>query len=950
MDDSEAQFALTAWSLRLWAELAGELPADCEDDPCGTLWLAAGEAEMERVRAKAGYYRARGVAAEVLDAVQLAAAEPRLRGGLAGALRVPGDRVIYPPNAVRYLLARAADHGAEIWERFFVSRVAGGVVEGHGERIPAPLVINAAGAAAPDLTPGLPIVPRKGHLLITDRHPGFCRHQLVELGYLDSAHGRRRDETAAPAAAATPASVAFNVQPRATGQVLIGSQPPPRAADDRARPRLPAAPRRRRGAARLDRLPSRDSRQPAAHRTVAGGPGAVDRRRPRGPRHHHQPGHRPPARRPGQRAATGDRCRPFRTGSLAADGARGLARARRRRGCTEPRRRRRRRRAGGAMTPAPGPAPAIALRVDGHSITVAPGTTVAAALWRAGISSCRRSLSGEWRGPVCGMGICFECRVTVDGVPHQRACLLPCAQGMVVETGPASAPPRAAAAAALGEEAPGLAPATAVSAASTIHADVVVVGAGPAGLAAACRAAEAGASVVMLDEAPAPGGQVWRRPVGADGAGGAEHAATRLARAWSQRFAASGARFLARATVIDALPGATALGPPPDSAAGATSPGATLLVDHGGRGLRVEARRLVIATGARERFLPFPGWTLPNAVGVGGAQALLKSGAAVRGKRVVIAGSGPLLLPVAAAFARAGARIALVAEQAPASAVARFAAGLWRHPHLLAQAVRYRAAFWRAPYRCGTWVSAACGDGSTPEVREATLTDGLRSWRERCDLLACAYGLVPNLRLARLLGCATAGSGSRRVVRVDGLQQTSIAGIYCAGEPTGIGGLELALLTGQIAGIVAAKAARAAGAAAASRAAGAAPPARELASLQRRRDRRRAYSAALGRAFQPRPELLELPAPETLVCRCEDVPLGKLDPAWSPRQAKLYTRAGMGPCQGRVCGPALELLRGWDEPDTVRAPLEPAPLAILASLGAEEASTAGGGGGTDASR
>jgi glycine/D-amino acid oxidase-like deaminating enzyme len=215
MDDSEAQFALTAWSLRLWTELAGELPADCEDDPCGTLWLAASEAEMDRVRAKAAYYLARGVAAEVLDAAQVAAAEPRLRHGLAGALRVPGDRVIYPPNAVRFLLARAADHGAELWERFFVSRVGGGVVEGHGERIAAPLVVNAAGAAAPALTPGLPIVPRKGHLVITDRYPGFCRHQLVELGYLDSAH--------APRQGAAAAAVAFNVQPRATGQVLIGS-------------------------------------------------------------------------------------------------------------------------------------------------------------------------------------------------------------------------------------------------------------------------------------------------------------------------------------------------------------------------------------------------------------------------------------------------------------------------------------------------------------------------------------------------------------------------------------------------------------------------------------------------------------------------------------------------------------------------------------------------------
>jgi glycine/D-amino acid oxidase-like deaminating enzyme len=231
MDDSEAQFELSSYSLRLWTELAAELPADCEDDPCGTLWLAAEEAEMARVRAKAGYYRTRGVAAEILDAKQLAAAEPRLRGGLAGALLVPGDRVIYPPNAVRFLLARAADHGAELRQGFSVSRIAAGVVEGQGERIAAPLLINAAGAAAPALTPGLPIVPRRGHLVITDRYPGLCRHQLVELGYLDSAHGRcaagdPAGVAAGPAGAvAEPAtgSVAFNVQPRATGQLLIGS-------------------------------------------------------------------------------------------------------------------------------------------------------------------------------------------------------------------------------------------------------------------------------------------------------------------------------------------------------------------------------------------------------------------------------------------------------------------------------------------------------------------------------------------------------------------------------------------------------------------------------------------------------------------------------------------------------------------------------------------------------
>jgi glycine/D-amino acid oxidase-like deaminating enzyme len=211
MDDSEAQFALTAYSVRLWAALAPELPAACEDDACGTLWLAAGEAELTEARRKAAFYRERGVAAELLDARALAAAEPHLRPDLAGALLVPDDRVVYAPRVVRHLIERACAEGAELWEGFAVTRLAAGRVEGHGERIDSPVVVNAAGAAAARLTPGLPIEPRKGHLVITDRHPGFCRHQLVELGYLRSAHTFSRE------------SVAFNLQPRATGQVLVGS-------------------------------------------------------------------------------------------------------------------------------------------------------------------------------------------------------------------------------------------------------------------------------------------------------------------------------------------------------------------------------------------------------------------------------------------------------------------------------------------------------------------------------------------------------------------------------------------------------------------------------------------------------------------------------------------------------------------------------------------------------
>jgi glycine/D-amino acid oxidase-like deaminating enzyme len=222
MDDSEAQFALTSYSARLWAELAPELGAACELDPCGTLWVAEDEAQLLTVREKHAFYAARGVEAEILDGDEVARLEPQLRPGLAGGLRVPGDSVVYPPMVARWLLDRAREQGAVLREGATVTAIEAGAVivgggacsggcEAVGERIETGLVINAAGAAAATLTPGLPLLPRKGHLAITDRYPGFCRHQLVELGYLQSAHTM------------TTESVAFNVQPRRTGQLLIGS-------------------------------------------------------------------------------------------------------------------------------------------------------------------------------------------------------------------------------------------------------------------------------------------------------------------------------------------------------------------------------------------------------------------------------------------------------------------------------------------------------------------------------------------------------------------------------------------------------------------------------------------------------------------------------------------------------------------------------------------------------
>ncbi len=211
MDDSEAQFALTRLSRDLWAGLADGMPRGCEDERTGTLWIAAAEEELALVRRKAAFYRTRGVTAAELDGDALAREEPNLRPGLAGALLVPDDRVVYPPNAARWLLSRAAARGARVVEGVEVSAIHGRRVATRTGDLEAGCVVNATGAAAPLLTPGLPVAPRKGHLVITDRYPGFCRRQLVELGYLRSAHG------------AASESVAFNLQPRATGQMLLGS-------------------------------------------------------------------------------------------------------------------------------------------------------------------------------------------------------------------------------------------------------------------------------------------------------------------------------------------------------------------------------------------------------------------------------------------------------------------------------------------------------------------------------------------------------------------------------------------------------------------------------------------------------------------------------------------------------------------------------------------------------
>ena len=414
--------------------------------------------------------------------------------------------------------------------------------------------------------------------------------------------------------------------------------------------------------------------------------------------------------------------------------------------------------------------------------------------------------------------------------------------------------------------------------------DMVVVGGGPGGIAAATVAAEAGRRVCLLDDNERPGGQIWR---GFKAETAAKYPHGKRFVDWAARLGASGCEAWARWQVVDA-------------------PAAHCLrVERDGETRDLRYGKLILATGARERFLPFPGWTLPGVMGVGGVQALVKGGLDATGKRVVLAGSGPLLLAVGAALAGRGARVLGVYEQAPLRQLMGFGATLLRHSGKLAEGARYRLKTFGTPYRTGCWVVRAEGRG---RVERVTVTDGRKQWSVDCDWLGCGFHLVPNLELPRLLGCRIA----RGFVSVDGRQESSVKGVACVGELTGVGGLEKALVEGEIAGWAAAGRER------------------EVLRLGPARDRLQRFAERLDRAFALRAELRPVATPETFVCRCEDVSRAELAGFSGWREAKLHTRCGMGACQGRVCGAATEFLFGW-ETTGMRPPVFPAAVGTVAS-------------------
>jgi NADPH-dependent 2,4-dienoyl-CoA reductase/sulfur reductase-like enzyme len=407
--------------------------------------------------------------------------------------------------------------------------------------------------------------------------------------------------------------------------------------------------------------------------------------------------------------------------------------------------------------------------------------------------------------------------------------------------------------------------------------DVLVLGAGPAGIAAACSAAPH-ATVGIVDENPAPGGQIWRNSFTA----GSPHPAAH----WHNRI---------QHAPVTSLHGLRVFATPAPNTLHAEA-------DDGLHILRF--KKLILATGARERFLPFPGWTLPNVTGAGALQAMVKSGLPIAGKRVVIAGSGPLLIAVAAFLKRHYARVICICEQAPIRQMLPFAKELVTDSAKLSQALLYRLQLLTVPYRTGWWPAIARGQSRLETI---TITNGTRRYIIPCDYLACGFHLVPNIELPSLLGC----SHSNGFVAVDATQQTSLPNIYAAGEITGIGGLEKSLIEGSIAGLAAA---------------GRSAEAQNLAPRRRKVFR---FAAAMQQTFALRPELRNLPAPSTIVCRCEDVPHSQLTPHASWRSAKLHTRCGMGPCQGRICGVATEFLYGWPA-ESVRPPILPVRIETLA--------------------
>jgi D-hydroxyproline dehydrogenase subunit alpha len=530
-------------------------------------------------------------------------------------------------------------------------------------------------------------------------------------------------------------------------------------------------------------------------------------------------------------------------------------------------------------------AEAVGITFDGSPISALPGETVAAALSAAGIRTYRHTASGAPRGLWCGMGACFDCLVTVDGRANQRACLAKVAPGMVVESAAGAAP---------------LAPEPAPSA-EELAPDVLVIGAGPAGLSAAIAAAESGCDVLLLDERDAPGGQ-YLKPLASSHAHAAPDRQFRQSAALRDRARAAGVAMRHGATVWGAF---------------AADEIAALIE---GRNLVLRAKRVILAPGAHERPVPIPGWTLPGVMTTGAMQTLARANRVSPGRRVVIAGNGPLNLQLACELVEGGVEVAAVLEAAPKPGFRAWREAVTlaaRAPDLAWDGVRYLAVLRRAGVPV-IW-------GAVPErITDDPLTLHAGPHAIKADAVALNLGFQPETGLARALGCAHrfTDSGLGRLETItDDEGRTDIAGVFAIGDGAQIGGARIALSRGRLAGLAAA------------RDLGRAVP--EEPATRRALQAAIAFQSALWRLFEvPGFDAASLDD-STIVCRCEEVTAGALRGAGARSLAALKkaTRAGMGRCQGRMCGATVARFAhaiedgAWAAP---RAPVKPVPVMALA--------------------
>lgn len=407
--------------------------------------------------------------------------------------------------------------------------------------------------------------------------------------------------------------------------------------------------------------------------------------------------------------------------------------------------------------------------------------------------------------------------------------------------------------------------------------DIIIVGAGPAGLSAAIAAAESGKSILILDNNPQAGGQIWRAgpifPI--------------------PKLAQDKYRKIQSATNIDVIYNAKIVAAP---FAG------QLFIELLGGCLNLVYEQLILCTGARELFLPFPGWTLMGVTGAGGLQALIKAGTAVTNERIVIAGTGPLLLASADTAKKAGANVITIAEQAMTTSIHQFALKLWRWPAKIIQALSlpYRL------YQPNTYIVEALGRDRLEAVKLKT-PDGLLEIE--CDRLACGFGLVPNIQVGQLLGCSIQHSA----IDVDEYQQTSEQNVFAAGECTGFGGSELSIIEGYIAGYMATG------------------QLNKASHFFGQRQRYQLFAHLLAHTFKLRPEVKRLAQPSTIFCRCEDVTFDRVVNCHHWIEAKLQTRCGMGACQGSTCATAAAYLFDWQLPNS-KLPLFPTQAKNLVAM------------------